>query len=172
MIDQRIQHNYAYIKKITKHKLENTDEKDLQNQILFYETDIESCNCGNNKLESANFMIDIPCFHRLQLGAEFQECLKMSFDLNDNVEKLLITHMIKKIKKKDSKQKDDKCYEIVYAIQAIKHFSGYNNKDDIKDHVEKNISHDSDVFFIQNQGINLFNLIENGILIFKQIINQ
>ena len=121
MIDQRIQHNYAYIKRITKHKLENIDEEELKNQILFYETDIGSCKCGNNKLESANFMVDIPCFHRLHLGAEFNDCPKMNYELNNHVEKLEISH---KIKKKDPKQKD-KCHEIEYVIRTIKHFSGY-----------------------------------------------
>ena len=44
----------------------------MNNMIVFYDSKVEECNCGNNKLLSSIYKTDIPCIHRLKLGATFE----------------------------------------------------------------------------------------------------
>ena len=68
----RIQHNYNYSKKVTFSKLYKTSFPKLNKMEKFYQINIENCLCSDNKLATSNFGIDVPCFHRLHLGASFQ----------------------------------------------------------------------------------------------------
>lgn len=45
----------------------------------------ESSSCGQNKLQTSNFKISIPCMHRLELGAELSDIL-VSTDKYDRIE--------------------------------------------------------------------------------------
>lgn len=79
-VESRIKHNYSYIKRKTKFKPIRYGFTQSISLCDHYKTDIKNCLCSDNKLESANFRIDIPCFHRLLFGAEFEKVPQMSFN--------------------------------------------------------------------------------------------
>ena len=56
----------------------NTHDIQMKAMILFYETAINHCLCGENKLESSIYQIDIPCIHRIALGAVFPPLPKIN----------------------------------------------------------------------------------------------
>ena len=53
--------------------------EELQSMCDHYGTTVGECNCSDNKLESANFEIDIPCCHRLFLGETFPDLPEIKF---------------------------------------------------------------------------------------------
>lgn len=53
-INELIQHNYRYTKKSTLNSQAKISNEEMMKQMMFYETSIDSCNCGQNKLEASN----------------------------------------------------------------------------------------------------------------------
>lgn len=92
-INQRIQHNYYYTKSKTMKNLQKTDTSTLSNMIQFYESSQVNCQCGQNKLEMANFKINIPCIHQIALGAEFEDLPEIKLTLYNQYENLTIEYL-------------------------------------------------------------------------------
>ena len=69
---KEIEHNFNYNKRKTFNHLNSILLGNRINQeITFYKTTIDYCQCSENKLLSSNFHLDIPCCHRIFLGFEF-----------------------------------------------------------------------------------------------------
>lgn len=67
----QIKHNYNSLKSRTIKEMKKITNDQMEKMIFFYETSIQSCQCSQNKIESQNYQVDIPCMHRIHLGAEF-----------------------------------------------------------------------------------------------------
>lgn len=135
------------------------------NQCLFYQTTKDNCSCGQNKLESELYNIDIPCIHRLFNGASFKDLLQLSLNLEYQFNELLIDH---EFVSEDEIQKtsfDDK----TYAIRTIKQFSGFKDDKKISEYVNMYYNQEADGFYINNMEVQLIQLIEEGIFYFKQL---
>lgn len=48
-------------------KKKTTSIEEMKKQQKYYKTNVEYCNCSQNKLISAQLAIDLPCIHRLTL---------------------------------------------------------------------------------------------------------
>ena len=136
---------------------------------LFYESTKENCLCGENKIESANYRTDIPCRHRLSLGTQFPDLqipdLEISLYYND----LIIDYQIDD--SKDITEKENTVYdEKKYVLKQIKFFSGSKKDNEIIKYIASNYkpSSERDGFYIRSKDVFLIQLIENGILQFKQ----
>ena len=64
----------------------------MMNQIAFYDTSIDNCNCGQNKLEASNYKIDIPCMHRIAIGAIFHNFPIINLNFSPKYPNLQIEH--------------------------------------------------------------------------------
>ena len=91
-INDKILHSYNHLKRKTTNKQTNMTFDTLRRQILFYQTTIDNCQCGDNKIESSLHGIDIPCVHRIKLGAKFPECPRVKLVLNEKFDKLIIDY--------------------------------------------------------------------------------
>ena len=167
-INESIKNNFNYIKRITNNNLKKRIEmKDIDIMCAFYETNQNSCLCGENKLESANFNVDIPCIHRIHMGVGYPQIPNIEFNFDYSFNQLIVTSedCIISLLPKD-KEKDD----FNYAVQTIKFFSNYKTELDIVKFVQSRMPQEKSPFFIQNQNVDLVNLIEEGIFYFKNLV--
>ena len=92
IINNKITHTYNHIKRKTTTKKINIVNDTLRRQISYYQTTIDKCQCGDNKIESALYGIDIPCFLRISLGANFPECPKVKLVLKEKFSNLAVEY--------------------------------------------------------------------------------
>ena len=78
-VNDRIKHNYSYLKSKTLRKLKTTRPQEMRRMISYYETTCEKCNCSENKLESSIYSVDIPCSHRLFMGTQFPDLPQIEY---------------------------------------------------------------------------------------------
>ena len=165
-INKSIINNYNYIKRKTNSNLkQKIDMNKIDSMCLFYETDESKCLCGENKLESSNYQIDIPCIHRLHKGAEFPPVPQIEFNF-EHICNNCLTIQPEKCNSDllpKNKIKDD----FNYAVRTIKYFTNSKDEAGIEDFVKKHTKSEKDIFFIQNQPVDLIQLIEDGIYHFK-----
>lgn len=162
-ISNRIKHNYNYLKNATKAKRSMYSDDELQKMCHYYHTTLDECLCSDNKLESSNYEIDLPCFHRLFKGKKFPDLPETNFNFDDfnqlNYECAFIPgEIIHHPKGYDEKK---------YCIRTIKHFSKYDDEDDIKNFVEEHMNEQLSGFYIRNQKVSVIQVIEEGVYHFK-----
>ena len=165
-ISDRIKHNYNYIKNKTRAKVKMYSNEELQSMCDHYGTTVGECNCSDNKLESSNFEIDIPCCHRLFLSETFPDLPEIKFNFDDynalNYETIFAPAEIIHHQKGYSEKQ--------YCVRTIKYFSKYNSDDEIKDFVEQHMNDQLTNFYIRNQKVSVIQVIEKGIYHFKNEI--
>ena len=164
-INERIQHNYRYTKNSTLNSQTKISNEEMMNQMTFYETSIDRCNCGQNKLEASNYKIDIPCMHRLAYGAVFQDFPIINLDFSPKYPNLKIDHEFTLNLSLPHHHYDEKNY----IINTIKHFSKYKNEIEIRNFVDSHDFADRNEFYINNKSVSSIQLIEEGIYFFKKI---
>lgn len=164
-ITQRIQHNYRFTMNRTLQHLQNTDPKEITKMVAFYDTKTETCLCGQNSLQSSNFKIDIPCIHRLSIGAQFTAFPQIVLILTNQYNETKIEYDISQNLYLPTQIYNEK----LYIVQTIKHFSRYKDKNEIKNFVELYNENDRDGIYLNSQPIHSIQIIEEGIYHFKQI---
>ena len=164
-INLRVKHNYNYTKNATIKKMQNTNQAEMLKMITFYETTEGHCKCGENKLQSSNFKIDIPCMHRLAIGEQFQQLQSLFLNLQSQYNRIVVDHCFLQ----DLYLPQIVNNEKQYIIQTIKHFSRYKKDTEIQNFVESYNYNDTDGFFINNQPVASLQVIEEGIYFFKKI---
>ena len=170
-VEERIRHNYNEIKRKTRNKHLNTPIIELDKMCTFYSTTMMQCKCGENKLESANFNLDIPCHHRLYKGASFPSLPKMTFDFTLSYDELIIDEPIYVQADQNSIRFDRYFSEKDYIIKTIRFFSKYKNVNQIKNFVETRFRTNENRYgiFIRNQDISIIQVVEEGIHHFQNI---
>ena len=139
-INNRIQHNLNSLKTRTLNKLKKLSMFDLLHQITFYETTVNKCNCGQNKLESSNYQLDIPCMHRLYLGAVFPTFEPININTELQYDSIKLDIDVIPIEENNS-ESDCMQDEKEYAFRTIRFFSRYKNEEKIREYV--NLHHKS-----------------------------
>lgn len=122
-----------------------------------------------NKLESANFGVDIPCFHWLFKGAAFPNKPQIDLNLENQYDKFIIEKDIIENSTTSIGGLED---QINYVASTIKYFSHYKKDEEIKNFVEKNTNNEECYFFILNQKVSVVDLIEERIFYFKRKKNS
>ena len=164
-INQRIQHNYNYVKRKTIERQKNTNPMTFDAMCKHYKTTANHCFCSENKLISSNLKIDVPCSHRISMGATFQDFPDVFLNLNHQYAKLEFTH---EFVNAQETQGNETTTEIDYIIRTIRYFSHYKTINDIKNYVESHYTSNAG-FFINNQKVSVIQLIEEGIYHFQKI---
>lgn len=162
-INEKIQHNYNYLKRKTLKKMQMIKGADMDNFCAFYDTDISSFLCINNKLMSSLYRVDIPCHHRLKKGVVFPKIPHINLDLEDLCEGITFDCDIEEEEKKENPSVN---YEIEFIFRTIKNFSKYKDEDEIRQFVNDNYDDENDFFFINEQKVSNIQLIEEGIYFF------
>ena len=165
-VDFRVQNNYNYTKRTTLRKAHNTPADKMQEMFDFYSTRIDHCDCGENKLESAMYGIDIPCSHRCIKGASFPPCPTFDFHPVKQWEEL-IDDYVEIPSSTDINQYDENEGKKKYATNIIRRFSKYSNKEEIENYVKENYNSENDAFFINGTEVTLIQLIYRGIAKFS-----
>lgn len=172
--NDRIKHNYSYLKQKTLNKYLATNRLEMEKMKVFYETNENTCLCSENRLESHIYNLDIPCRHRLSLGVQFPSINIVNINPTLQYDSLIIKEVIDETVEAPQNEADPLNFEKQYAVRQIKHFSKYQNLNKIKEYVNSKIKRyeDRDGFYIQNQEISTIQLIENGIIHFKELKQQ
>ena len=165
-IDKHIQHNYYFEKKQTIKHYNSIVYNRIDNEIENYSTDKDHCLCSENKLLSSLLNIDIPCCHRIHLGAEFPE--------TPTSEILLINDTNSLIDKYDPLEPEifngDNSIEAQdkqYAIEIIQHFGREKKREKVSEFVENNYQLKQNEIFINCKPSSILELIHLGITHFK-----
>ena len=139
----------------------------LKRQIKFYESTKKTCLCGQNKIESSLYGIDIPCVHRIFLGEQFSECPNIKLELNEKFSNLEIKYDI--IKSDDLLiTYDEEKLNKDFAVKIIKKHSKYKNKDEIIQYVDHAYCSNNDTYFISGKPVSLIQLIDEAIKLFTE----
>ena len=155
------------LQEITTNKQINMTFNTLRRQILFYQTTIDNCQCGDNKIESSLYRIDIPCVHRIKLGAKFPECPRVKLVLNEKFDKLIIDYN-PVIPDDLLNTYDEEHLNKEYAIKIIKRHSKYKKKEEIIEYVNHAYCSANDAYFISGKPVTLIQLIDEVIEIFTE----
>ena len=165
----QIKHNYNSLKSRTIKEMKKITNDQMEKMIFFYETSIQSCQCSQNKIESQNYQVDIPCMHRIHLGAEFPALPDIEIDPELQYNTLEIDYGLdtaEEINHHDCLHDDKE-----YIFKTIKFFSKSKKDDKIKSYI--NSFHKSeaerDGFYILNREISVIELISDGIRKFRTV---
>ena len=132
-------------------------------QMAHYQTTKEQCQCNENKIFSAIFKQDIPCCHRVLLGANFPSTPKIQPKIHQQWDKLEVKYnFIQNENEVIQEDPNDK----QYIVDQIKRFSKYKKVDDIKNYVDRNFSI-NDNKFIDQKPVSTIQLITEGVFHFS-----
>jgi len=142
MHDERIRHNYSHIIANTLKKQKATDLETMILQQQYYSTTVDGCHCSQNKLIAEILGVDVPCSHRIAIGAKFPDCPSLNIEIKQQVTELkfdlnllpaaLDTHAYRKISFENSvvipkKMKLNSLWMITTIVMTI-HFSFQTKK--------------------------------------------
>lgn len=162
--DEMFKHNFYYCKKRTIDKSQ-LPENSMKNMIKFYNTNIDSCDCGENKLVSAMIDIKLPCSHQIYIGNQFPSIPDFNPHFDCQWSNLVIDY---NILDDDNSKIIKEPYEKKYAKSKIRFYTQYTKKD-IDDYVDENYNETDDSMFIKNHGVSLIEFVLDGIKHFKEL---
>lgn len=158
---EKFHHNVQRCFKEIKKRLESNPN--IGSECVFYNTSVDECECGETVLYSSMYRCDIPCSHRIFLGAQFPKIDNIKLTLNKQFDEL-----IPDIIEDDEIRKQiehDKVKEII--SKNIKKFSHSKEKEEIKQYVDQNFIPKYDAFAL-GYPIEFFIVISNGIKFFSK----
>ena len=143
-----------------------TSEERMQLEISHYHSSQDCCECSENMLLAAALGFDIPCSHRIKLGAEIPETPEIDLKFTSDVETLQIEYLYLP-RDDNADQLSEEAYDKQQAIETITRFSHYHKKDRIIEYVNENYNRPVlNEAFIIKKPLSLLQLINNGIVHF------
>lgn len=85
--NRNINQNY---KKVVNNTIKLSKNTYIKNKCEYYNSDIDPCECWENRLYSEMFRLDIPCSRRFSLGATFSDLPNIDFDLENQFDELIV----------------------------------------------------------------------------------
>ena len=159
---EKVMHNYNHVIRKTKNRAKNIPKERMKNEMLFYRTTLNNCNCSENKVVSSQLGFQVPCSHQLQLKTfnGFPKLPDINITLenqwNDLCDDYNIVLDLSPEKSKKAEEKD-------YLINTIKFYSKYKG-DEIKEFVDAQLKKKEDQKeFILNKPTWLIKVIDEGI---------
>lgn len=164
---EHLKHSFQKTKRDVIARAKYVYEREMQKEINFFGSTKESCKCGETKLESAMFRVDIPCSHMIACGAEFpsfpdvklQVCPcwdECKFEYSVTERSIESTPPEKYAKLKES------------IVKTIKRYSHYRNKKDIEQYVETNFVPGGE--YANGRPIEYYTITDRGIRYFSKRI--
>ena len=143
----------------------------VEKEIEQYNTTIESCECGETKLLSSMLLIDLPCSHRMKLGAKFPEIPeKINLTLFNNFQSFVVNYKTVE-RPPDDKNADINIIVTSMAAKNVRKFSKFKKIAVIEksiDHIdiadETSFANGMPLGFFKNvsQGIHKFHDFKKG----------
>lgn len=163
--------NYMNYKRKIKRICSNTPKNIMKQMIKYYKTDIAhlTCQCGEAVLLSSMLSIQLPCSHLIFLGASFPEIEVQDLDMNNSTKgELIIEHNY--VKSEKVELNNDYFANIrKYAYKIIKRYTHCQAKEKIAAYVDEKLIFDEDpTKFVLGYPIKVFDVIDQGILLFKK----
>lgn len=161
-LNKRIQHNYNSAKRNTQKKMQKASVDKMKRKQEFYSTTLTSCKCSENKLLSSLLGINIPCSHRIALGAQFPDVPLLEIEFSKQWNELKVEYNV--IPPAQSIQTyDENKGAKAYAVNIIRRYSGYTKKEEIENYVNQNYDGDEETCFISDTEISVIQMIYKGI---------
>ena len=155
--NMKMHHNYRQV--ICDVKKTKAKELHFEEKCHFYTTKLHSCNCGETVLYTNMFKVDVPCSHRLYLGALFPDIKDIIFNLQNQFNELILD--VREDVKATKKIEYDTFKTI--AVKNIKKFSHVKKKKkEIEEFFDMNYKPAYEKFAL-GYPIELFVVISNGI---------
>jgi hypothetical protein len=165
--NDHVNHNYNYLKNKINETLHKTSPERMSQLRQNYNTTKDHCGCNETKLESAMLGIDIPCVHRVSMGAAFPECPTLKFELKEQWKKLEIEY--NELDPHISVEAYDELKgEKYYAMNVIRRFAGNPDKEAVKKYIDERYNPTTNQFFISGKPVSLINVITEGIASFSK----
>ena len=167
--NEMMKHNYSRIKRDVKYRAKKYAGPNIQDQIRRFNSTIDSCECGETKLQSALLRINIPCSHQYTLGAEFPSLPIVNLELIPQWTKCEFAYSIVNAERRlpvigEIDQLKTQCAKI------IKRYSHFKNKAKIEEYVAAHMRYGSD--FVLGKPIGYYEVTHSGILHFTNEANQ
>ena len=162
----RILHNYNYLKNKSLKKAHLIKSEDLISMCAHYKTTSETCLCSENKVESSNYKLDLPCFHRIFMGTRFEPLPDINLTFSENYKGVIVE---REFLPKETNNENDEQDRINYSIRTIKQFSKHKKDDEIRQYVEFYNNNEKNGFYIFSHELSVVQVIENGIFYFKEL---
>ena len=153
----KMHHNY----RILTCEIKNSSQSDshINEKCQFYNSNLESCDCGETVLQSNMFKCDIPCSHRIHLGAQFPSIDDIDFQIENQFNELIIDIQEDKKTIKNIEHNSIKAM----AVRSIKKFAHVKKKKkEIEKFFDDNYKPEYKEFAL-GYPIELFVVISNGI---------
>lgn len=157
--NEKFQHNVQRLFRDIKKKMKNNPN--IGSECVFYDTTLDRCECGVTILYTSMYRCDIPCSHRLFLGAVFPQIEEIKLKLNKQFDEL-----IKDIIEDNEPREQidhDRIKEII--VKNIKKFSHSKSKEKIIQYVNENYVPKYDEFAL-GYPIEFFDVISKGSIFF------
>ena len=165
-INQSIQNNYKRLIRETKREEEAKRRNgSMKDHVAYYNTTADRCHCSSNKLESSILRIDVPCCHRVSLGATFPILNLPDITLENKWPDLEIKYNIIEPEDEHDVTLSLEEQEKQYAINTIKRFTHNKQIDKIAEFVED--MYQKSTTFVNNRGEEMLHLICDGIRKFE-----
>ncbi|KAK8897476.1 hypothetical protein M9Y10_015429 [Tritrichomonas musculus] len=143
----------------------------MRQMIKHYNTDLThlTCQCGEAILLSSMLEVKLPCSHLIYLGASFPEIEVQNLDMNNSTKGELVIEY-NYVESNNVELNNDYSAKIrKYAYKIIKRYSYCQEKEKIAAFVDEKLVFDEDpTKFVLGYPIKVFDVIDQGILLFKK----
>ena len=163
LLNERMYSIYSNQKRKIMKRVKMLPQETMENEIHFYETTINKCLCGETVLMSAMLRIDLPCSHRVVLGAVFPCLDAVEFDLIPSTTKCAFKFTVLE-REPPSTAVEHVSWLKNSAISTIKRYSHFKHRSLIREFVDKNFTIGTS--FVNGRPLEYYSLIHKGILDF------
>ena len=168
-VQECIKINYARAKRVTLTTLKQKSEARIRDEIRFYHSSIDKCECGENHLISSIFDIDIPCSHRIFLGAKFSPLnLQHMIIIKPQWNNLEFEFSIINDESPLQDYLDDADFDKARIIAQIRRYTHYKKKEEISEFVESRYHYNGSEF-INSKPACMHDIIAEGIKYFSSV---
>ena len=159
--NEMMHNNYAKLKRNIKYRVRKYAGQYISEEIAKFKTTIGSCLCGETKLYSSIFEIEIPCSHMVTLCAKFPLLPNVELTLNSQWKECIFEYTVLNV---DREAPSDDISSI------LKKQVQYKNKDAIVEFVNKETTKSDG--FVLGKPLWYFQITHDGILYFRNKLND
>ena len=160
--------NYFRIRNKTINRSKTLSEERIREEISFYHSTKDECECGENKLLSAIYENDLPCSHRIFLGATFPFFNPTKLEMRSKWVLLEVETTV--LENESDIDASEEFFEKQYALRQIRRYSHYKNNEQIQAYLDEQFRIGNfEKGFLANNPVSLLELIGKGINHFSEI---
>ena len=168
-LNEKIKHSYNNQIRKTRNREKRLPKEEMEKEIRFYATTENACQCGETALLSSMLHIDIPCSHRLHLGAHVPELPDIDLKLVPCTNECVFRYTIVNRDPPDTSA-DHINWLKNNAVATIKRYSHYKHKTEISKFVDDKFNIGTE--FVNEKPLGYYSLVNDGIIHFHKIQNQ